>query len=51
MYKCIKSKFFNTIICAHAPTEEKDVFYENLERIHMKVPKHYIKIVMEDFDV
>jgi hypothetical protein len=37
----MKGKYFNTTICAHAPTEEKDeaqkdAFYENLERIHMK---------------
>jgi hypothetical protein len=46
----IKGKFFNTtIICAHEPTEEKDemqkdAFYENLERIYMKVPKHDTKL-------
>ena len=42
----IRGVFFNTtIICVHAPTEEKDEiqkddFYEDLERIQMKVPKH-----------
>ena len=39
----------------HAPTEEKDEiqkddFYEDLDRIYMKVPKHDIKVVMGDFN-
>jgi len=48
--------FFNTTLtCVHVPTEEKnevqkDDFYEDLERIYMKAPKHYIKIVMGDFN-
>jgi exonuclease III len=52
----VKGKFFNTtIICTHAPTEEKDekqkdVFYEPLERLHLKAPKHDIKIAMGDFN-
>ena len=52
----IRGRFFNTtIICVHAPTEEKDEiqkddFYEDLERIYMKVPKHDIKVVMGDFN-
>jgi hypothetical protein len=29
---------------------QKDDFYEDLERIYMKVPKHDIKVVMEDFN-
>jgi hypothetical protein len=51
-----KGTFFNTTtICVHAPVEEKDevwkdVFYEVLERIPMKAPRHDIKIVMEDFN-
>jgi endonuclease/exonuclease/phosphatase family metal-dependent hydrolase len=51
-----KGAFFNTtIICVHAPTEEKDevqkeVFYEDLEGIYMKAPRHDIKIVMGDFN-
>jgi endonuclease/exonuclease/phosphatase family metal-dependent hydrolase len=49
-------KLFNTtIICVHAPTEEKDeerkdAFYELLERLHLKAPKHDIKTVMGDFN-
>jgi hypothetical protein len=47
----IRGIFFNTtIICVHAPVEEKDDFYEDLERIYMKAPKHDIKVVMGDFN-
>jgi hypothetical protein len=52
----IRGRFFNTtIICVHTPTEEKDEiqkddFYEDLERIYMKIPKHDIKVVMGDFN-
>jgi hypothetical protein len=43
------------IVASHAPTEEKDEiqkndFYEDLERIYMKAPKHDIKVVMGDFN-
>jgi hypothetical protein len=53
----VKGKFFNTtIICVHAPTEEKDEerkgpLYELLQKLHLKVPKHDIKTVMGDFNV
>jgi hypothetical protein len=51
----IRGVFFNTTICVHAPTEEKDEIqkddlYGDLERIYMKVPKHDIKVVMWDFN-
>ena len=52
----IRGVFFNaTIICVHAPMEEKDEvqkdnFYEDLERIYTKAPKHDIKVVMGDFN-
>jgi endonuclease/exonuclease/phosphatase family metal-dependent hydrolase len=47
----ITGRFFNTtIICVHAPTEEKDDFYEDLERLYMKAPKHDIKVLMGDFN-
>jgi hypothetical protein len=52
----IKGSFFNpTIICGHAPAEEKeevqeDVLYEDLERIYMKAPRQDIKLVMGDFN-
>jgi hypothetical protein len=52
----IRGVFFNTTVtCVHAPTEEKeemqkDDFYEDLERIYMKVPKHDIKVTMGDFN-
>jgi hypothetical protein len=29
---------------------QKDDFYEDLERIYMKAPKHDIKVVMGDFN-
>jgi exonuclease III len=53
----VKGKFFNTtIMCIYAPTkekveEQKDAFYELLERLYLKAPKHDIKIVMGDFNV
>jgi hypothetical protein len=42
-------------MCVRALTEEKgemqkDDFYEDLERINMKAPKHDIKVVMGDFN-
>jgi endonuclease/exonuclease/phosphatase family metal-dependent hydrolase len=49
----IRGVFFNTtIMCVHAPTEEKDElqkddFYEDPER---KAPKHDIKLVIGDFN-
>jgi exonuclease III len=52
----IRGVFFNTtIICVHVPTEkkeeeQKDYFYEDLERICRKVPRHNIKIVKGDFN-
>ena len=52
----IKAKFFNIIlICAHAPTEDKDVetkdmFNERLERQYDRCPDHDIKIVSGDFN-
>jgi hypothetical protein len=51
----IRGVFFNTtIICVHAPTEkdemQKDGFYEDLETIYKKAPKHDIKAVMGDFN-
>jgi len=48
----IRGIFFNTtIICVHAPTEEKDEvqkddFYEDLERTW----KHDVKVMMGDFN-
>jgi endonuclease/exonuclease/phosphatase family metal-dependent hydrolase len=49
-------EFLNTtIICIHTPTERKDeeqkgAFYELLERLYLKGPKHDIMIVMGDFN-
>jgi hypothetical protein len=43
----VKGKFFNiTVICVHAPAEErdgqKDAFYDHSERLYLKAPKHDI---------
>jgi len=48
----IRGRFFNTtIICVHAPMEEKDELQkDDLERIYMKIPKHDIKVEMGDFN-
>ena len=52
----IKAKCHNiSLICAHAPTEEKDdevkyVFYANLKGLYNKCPAHDIKIVLRDFN-
>ena len=53
----IRGVFFNTtIVCVHAPVDEKNEmqegdFYEDLERIYIKVLKDDIKVVMGDFNV
>ena len=52
----IKGKFFNiSLICAHAPTEEKDdltkeEFYERLNEVYERCPHHDVKIVLGDFN-
>ena len=52
----IRAKFHNiSLICAHAPTEEKDeavkvAFYANLEDLYDKFSAHDIKIVLEAFN-
>lgn len=52
----IRGKFFNTtLICVHAPTdesdeEEKDQFYEKLEQVFDKQPRHDIKIIVGDMN-
>ncbi|XP_055856006.1 uncharacterized protein LOC129919181 [Episyrphus balteatus] len=52
----IKAKFTNiSLICAHAPTEEKDDttkanFYELLEKTYEQIPSYDIKIVLGDFN-
>ena len=52
----IRAKYFNiTLICAHAPTEDKDdeikdMFYERLEETYDRCPGHDIKIVLGDFN-
>ncbi|XP_060665650.1 uncharacterized protein LOC132797914 [Drosophila nasuta] len=52
----ITAKFFNiSLICAHAPTEEKDdatkdAFYADLVRAYGRCPSHDIKILLGDFN-
>ena len=52
----IKMKFFNlSVICAHAPTEEsseedKDVFYEQLERTLDSIASHDAKMIIGDMN-
>ncbi|XP_054085589.1 craniofacial development protein 2-like [Zeugodacus cucurbitae] len=52
----IKARFFNiSLICAHAPTEEKDevikdTFYERRERTYERCRRHDVKIVLGDFN-
>ena len=52
----IKAKFANIrIICAHAPTEEKDedtkdIFFELLDKTYEQCPGYDIKIVLGDFN-
>lgn len=52
----IKAKFKNvTLICAHAPTEEKDdstkeEFYDLLEETYDRCPKYDVKIILGDFN-
>ena len=54
--KLIKWKFNNlSIICAHAPTEEKseeekEKIYEGLQITHNKIPKHDIAIITGDLN-
>jgi hypothetical protein len=48
----LRGKFFNTtLICIHAPTEEKEEtetnsFYDKLDCVYQKAPTHDIKISM-----
>ena len=52
----IKGKFNNlSIIIVHAPTEEKtdeekEKFYEDLQIVHNKIPKHNIVIIWGDLN-
>jgi len=52
----VKAKYFYiSLICVHAPTEEKDdgvkdAFYAELERAYERCPAYDIKIVLGDFN-
>ena len=51
-----RAKFYDiSLICAHAPTEEKDdvvkdAFYAKLKDVYDKRPAHDAKIVLGDFN-
>jgi len=52
---CVRGLFFNcSLICVHAPTEEKDDekdnFYEDLDQIYEECPKRDIKIIIGDLN-
>lgn len=52
----IAARFFNiSLICVHAPTEEKDdaikdAFYAELDRAYSRCPSHDVKILLGDFN-
>jgi endonuclease/exonuclease/phosphatase family metal-dependent hydrolase len=55
----MKGKLFNifniSVICEHEPTEDKEeeiksAFYDKLDRLYLRVPKHDIKIIMGDMN-
>ena len=52
----IRMKFYNiSIICAHAPSEEKDsmvknAFHAKLDAVYDKCPAHDAKISLADFN-
>jgi hypothetical protein len=52
----IKARFFNiSIVCCYAPTEEadqqqKDEFYEKLDKSYEEIPQHDVRMIMGDFN-
>lgn len=51
----MKGRLFNSVICAHVPTEDKEeeiqsVFYDELDQLYLRVPKHDIKFIMGDMN-
>ena len=52
----VKARFYNiSIICAYAPTneatdEEKEIFYEQLDKAYGTLPVHDMKLVLGDFN-
>jgi hypothetical protein len=41
----------SSVVNVHAPTDDmKDNFYEELQRVFDKFPKHHIKILLGDFN-
>ena len=50
-WKWVKSKFYISIICARAPTDEvKDFFYEQLDKAYSTIPAYGMKLVLWDFN-
>ena len=58
--RIIRARFYSgfiktTVIQIYAPTEnssdeEKDTFYDQLQSVYDKTPKHDVKIIMGDFN-
>ena len=49
------ANFYISLICGHAPTEDKDdttkdAFYDKLEVLYNKCPRSVIKILVADFN-
>jgi hypothetical protein len=51
MYRWVRGQFFNhNTICIYAPTEEKDSFYDDLDKICGECPQRDVKIIIGDMN-
>jgi hypothetical protein len=53
-YIVLRSRWFNIVLNAHAPSEEESVdsidsFYEQLQQVFYHLPKQHMKILLGDF--
>jgi exonuclease III len=52
----LKGKFHNlSLICVHVPTEDKsdeikEQFFEDLQKVYDRIPRHYIVILLGDMN-